>query len=164
MLARSVVPIVAIVALQAGLVCNTGYAATGTASISVSVIVEAGCQVSPAGAVADSGQSGPKELNSPISVNCSLSVPYQVTVNSNPATDLAKPGSTIPGLADLRGFARAGDRNFLLPRAPSIKVTENSEYGLLRPVSLGSPAGIIEAARCSTEDANPGTMTVAIVY
>jgi hypothetical protein len=91
-------------------------------------------------------------------------VPYQVIVNSNPANNLATLGSTSRSVADLRGFALAGDHDLLLPHSQSIRATSDSESGLLRPVSLGSPSGIIEAARCSAEDVDPGIINVTIVY
>jgi hypothetical protein len=114
--------------------------------------------------LADSAASGLKGVSSPVSVNCTLPVPYQVTVNSNLAPDLARLGSTILTLADPRGFAHADARDLLQSHGQSIRAAQNSEVGLLRPVSLGSPAGLIESARCSAEDANPDTINVTIVY
>lgn len=161
MFARSVVPIVAIVALQAGLVCRTGSAATLTSSLSVSVVVEVGCQVSPAGSGAESAAT---KWNSPVSVNCSLPTPYQVTVNGSSAADLTGLRSTTPSVTDLRGFARGDGRDLLHPNGRSIRPADDSEYGLVRPVGLGLQAGLTEAARCETEGADAGTVTVTITY
>ncbi len=152
MLARPVVPIVASVALQAGLMCNSGFAATLTTSLSVSVTVEAGCQVSPPASVTESAAPAPQRWNSPISVNCSFPVPYQITVTGSPRPDLSRLASTIPGLADLRDFAHAGDRDLLQPHGRSIEPASDSEYSLLRPVSRTCTA------------AAPGTIIVTIIY
>ncbi|HTW78645.1 MAG TPA: hypothetical protein VME23_03770 [Terracidiphilus sp.] len=161
---RSVVSIVGIVALQGGLVCGTGFAATRTASFSVSVTVEAGCQISPAGSATEGAASGSKWGNSPVSVNCSLPVPYQVTVDSIPQATLARPGATIPGLAGLPRYAHADDRDLLPPHDPSITPLEHSDYDQVRPASFGLTAALPEAALCSADDAAPGTITVTIVY
>jgi hypothetical protein len=114
--------------------------------------------------LADSAASGLKGVSSPVSVNCTLPVPYQVTVNSNLAPDLARLGSTILTLADPRGFAHADARDLLQSHGQSIRAAQNSEYSLLQPVSLGSPTALMNAARCSAENADPGTMTVTVVY
>jgi len=161
MLARSVVPIVTILALQAGLVCKTGSAATLTSSLSVSVMVEVGCQVSPAGSGAESAAM---KWNSPVSVNCSLPTPYQVTVSSNPATDPAGLRLANTGLTDLHGFRQVDGRDLLHPNGRSIRPAGDSEYGLVRPVAVGLQAGLTEAARCNAEGADAGTVTVTITY
>lgn len=162
MFARSVLPIVAIVALQASLVCRTGSAATLTSSLSVSVIVEAGCQVSPAGAGAESAASGPMKWNSPVSVNCSLPTPYQIAVNNSSATYPGGLRLATTSLTDLRGFAHGDGRDLLHPNGRSMRPADDSEYGLVRPIALGLQAGLTESARCDAEDA--GTVTVTITY
>ena len=161
MLARSVVPIVTILALQAGLVCKTGSAATLTSSLSVSVMVEVGCQVSPAGSGAESAAM---KWNSPVSVNCSLPTPYQITVDTGSATDPAGLRLTATDLTELRGLTQVDGRNLLHPNGRSIRPPEDSEYGLVRPAALGLQAGLTEAARCDAESADAGTVTVTITY
>lgn len=164
MLPKLVVPILGIVVLQAGLMCSTGFAATNSASLTVSVIVQAGCQVSPNGSVAESTVSGPGTWNSPVSVNCSLPVPYQVTVHSNRGSDLAGLSSTISTLADHSESAPEGDNNLLQQHDRVIRPLRASENGLVRPISLNSPIELINIAHCSADDTNPDTVTVTIIY
>jgi hypothetical protein len=162
--ARSVIPILGIVALQGGLVCSTGFAATRTASFSVSVTVEAGCQVSPAGSATEGAASGSRWGNSPVSVSCSLPVPYQITVDSNPPTALARPDAISPVLSDLPRYAHAEYRDPLQQHDPSITPLEHPQYDQVRPASFGLPAASVETAHFSADDAAPGTITVTIVY
>jgi uncharacterized cupredoxin-like copper-binding protein len=137
MLARSVLSIAGIVALEAGLMSPAGFAATHSAALSVRAIVEARCQVAPVLSAAEIAASPSSDGKNPVSVNCSFPVPYQVIVHS--------------------------DREALTQRGQSLPHVTASESGQLRPASLNLSAGFIEAAN-SSADANPGTVTVTIIY
>ena len=163
MFARSVVPMVGIFALQAGLVCNTGFAATGVASLSVSATVEVGCQVSPDGSAA-SVESETKRSSSLVSVSCSLPVPYLVTMNRSSQAELAAPDTTALGLSNLSGVRRVSDGGLLRAHDWPLGSAGESEYDPIRQVFLGLPPGLAEAAQGTAENPDPGIITVAIVY
>jgi len=92
---RSGLQILVIALLQAGLMSSPGFGATGTTSIAVSVTVEAGCQVSQAVSAAGNATSGLDRWSAPVSVNCSLPVPYQVAFDRTPRPGFARLGSII---------------------------------------------------------------------
>lgn len=162
MLARSVVLIVASISLQAGPMCNLGFAATGTASLSVSVTVEAGCQVSQKSSVAEAAAYGHQRWNSPVSVNCSLPVPYQVVFDRTPTNDLGGRGSSMWNLTGRPGNVQGYDRDLLEREGMLIGPMEKSESAEL--VTPGLPAGPPDAAHCAAEVADSRIITVTVIY
>lgn len=151
MRARSVVPVVGMVVMQAWLTCGMGFAASLTASIAVSVTVEAGCQVSPAGYAAEIAASGRKMWDAPVSVNCSLPTPYLVTVHNSSQADPAGLGSSLSGLGRLSGFGHSGIRDLDELRK------NDPDYGPVLRVSSSLPAGLAESS-------DSGTVTVTVTY
>jgi len=137
MLARSLFPIFGTLALEACLLCNPALAATRSASLVVTVTVEAACQVSPVLSAAEIAASRSTSWKNPVSVSCSLPVAYQVTVNSG------------------RGPSET--------RVQSLKLSKESEPGAIRPVSLDLSAAVIKTAD-ATAGTNFDTLTVTIVY
>jgi len=162
MLARSVILILASISLQAGPLCNLGFAATGTAALSVSVTVEAGCQVSPKNSVAEAAAYGPQRWNSPVSVNCSLPAPYQVVYDRTPTNDVAALGSSMRSLTGRPATLQAYDRNHLERGGMLIEPMEKSESAEL--VTAGLPAEPLHAAHCAAEVADSGFITVTVIY
>jgi hypothetical protein len=161
---RSVLQILVIAFLQSGLMCSAGFGATGTSSIAVSVTVEAGCQVSQAVSPVRNATSGLDRWNAPVSVNCSLPVPYQVAFDTTSRTDFAGLGSSIESLAGRSGNVQVYDRDLLERGGMLIEPIESSESGLDDHVSPGLPAGPLEAPHCAAEVADSGIMTVTVIY
>jgi hypothetical protein len=161
---RSVLRFLVIAHLQSGLMCSAGFGATGTSSIAVSVTVEAGCQVSQAVSAAGNATSGLNRWNAPVSVNCSLPVPYQVAFDRAPRTDFAGLGSSIGNLAGRPGDVQVYDRDLLQRGDMLIEPIERSESGLDEHVSPGLPAWPLEAAHCAADGADSGIITVTVIY
>jgi hypothetical protein len=182
---RASLPVLAI-AVFPGLLCNTAFAATRTTSLMVSVTVAAGCQVSPALSAAEPTASAPNVWNAPVSVNCSLPVPYQVDISSNPqigpgiepgiehgselGIELAGLGSTSAAAVGLPGYAYPRDLDSL--RAPNhtvdqpVQATGEPAYSLVG-LSSGlpvSPQGADEGTNGNPDAPVRGTITVTIVY
>ena len=137
MLARSLVPIIGTLALEASLLCNAAFAATHSASLVVTVTVEAGCQVSPVLAASEIAAFKSTTWKSPVSVSCSLPVPYQVTVHREHVSSATQ--------------------------VRPLNLAQESESGLIQPVSLDSSAALIKTAD-ATVGANSGTVTVTVDY
>ncbi len=137
MLARSLVPIFGTLALEASLLCNVAFAGTRSASLVVTVTVEAACQVSPVLSADEIAASTSTTWKSPVSVSCSLPVPYQVTVHSE------------------RGPSET--------RVQSLKLSKESGPGPISPVSLDLSSAVIKTAD-ATAGTNSGILTVTIVY
>jgi len=152
----ALLPILIIAIFQSGPACHKAFATTSTASISVSVIVQAGCQVSPAPST-----SGPNGGRAPISMNCTLPVPYQVSVESLPQTNSATLGSTGLALATLSG----PDRPLLSkPLDWPIESATSPAYARTALITSGFPAVPIEAAPSNVDGADSKTLTVTITY
>lgn len=161
---RSVLQILVIELLQSGLMCSAGFGATGTSSIAVSVTVEAGCQVSRSVSAAGNATSGLERWIAPVSVNCSLPVPYQVAFDRAPRTDFAELGSSIGSLAGRPGNVQVYDRDLLQRGDMLIEPIESSESGLVGHVYPGLPAGPLEAPHCAAEVVGSGIITVTVIY
>ena len=137
MLARSFVPMFGTLALGASLLCNAAIAATGSASLTVTVTVEAGCQVSPVFSATEIAALRSTTWQNPVSMSCSLPVPYQVAVHSE--------------------FAPSG------MRAQSLNLAKESDLGLVRPGALDLSAAVIQTAGAAA-GTNSGTVTVTVDY
>jgi len=152
------------VAMLSGLMGNVAFAATRTASLLVSVSVLAGCQVSPALYSAERPASAANGLSAPVSVNCSLPVSYQVSVDSLPTTELASLGSTGPDLAGLRGYANPYELDSLRALDESIHATGEPEYLLAELAPSGLPVVSGDGDYRPADGPEPETITVTIVY
>jgi hypothetical protein len=160
---KSVLQFLVIALLQSGLMCSAGFGATGTSSIAVSVTVEAGCRVSHAVSAAGNAALELDRSNAPVSVNCTLPVPYVVAYDRAPMTDFAGPGSSIGSLAGRPGNVQVYDRD--LQRGDMlIEPIESSESGVDKHVSPGLPAGPLEAPQCGADGSDSGIITVTVVY
>lgn len=165
---RSVLRVPAMVLLQAGLMCGTGFAATGTASLAVSVTVEAGCEVSYAAAGAGDTQSRPDPWNSPVSVHCTLPVSHQVVFERSPGSDSGERG---PGIWSHSGLPR--NLQQIYNREPAQggdakeqgdALGEKPEPALSEFVTRSLPASLLEAAHCAADDPDAKTVTVTVIY
>jgi hypothetical protein len=161
---RSVLQILVIALLQSGPMCGAGFGATGASSIAVSVTVEAGCQVSPMISAAANATSGLKGWIAPVSVDCSLPVPYQVAFDRALRTDFAGPGASIGNLAGSPGNVQVYDRDLLERRNIPIEPIEGSEFSPDERVFTGLPANPLEAPHCAADGADSGIITVTVIY
>lgn len=169
MFPKSVLPILGIVSLQAGLMCSSGFAATRAASVSVSATVVAGCQVSRAPFAAKGNVPESKGWALPISMSCSLPLPYQIAVTNSARTGLSPlPGPLPAQLASTRlniagpsSYADTHNPGLLQPRNRPDDSTEESNHGLVSLLSTSFPA---DSGRRSAEDAYSETITVTITY
>ena len=84
MLFKPFLGIFGIAALLSGLTCRAGFAATRTTSLSVTATVAAECQISQASPAETEAKSRTSSGNTPISMNCSLPVAYQIIVSGRP--------------------------------------------------------------------------------
>lgn len=159
MLARSIVPIAGILALQAGILCHTASAATATGSLSVSVTVEAGCLVAPA----QNAPSGTEISNSAVAVNCTLPVPYQVTLHSDTEADLARLSLAQPALADSAGLAYLADRDHSAADR-LLEPATGSEPSPLRAAFFSARGEALQAGCCNAANAGAEMITVTVVY
>jgi spore coat protein U-like protein len=164
MFPKSVLPILGIVSLQAGQMCSPGFAATHTTSVSVSATVVAGCQVSPVPFAAKGAVSDSRGWGAPISMSCSLPVPYQISVTNGARTNLAPLGSAGSNLAGPSPYARTYHLGLSEPEIRSNDSTEESNHGFVRVSSTGLLADSIGAGHGTAEDANSETITVTITY
>ena len=151
-------PIFGIVALLSGLTCRAGFAATRTTSLSVTAIVAAGCQISPATAADPGGKLGKINQNAPISMNCSLPVAYQVIVSSRRLADDPQSRLIMPGYAQDSGLnlSRAQDR--------LNNSAVESRYDPVGFVSRSFTQDHPEAMRCAADDDGSEIVTVTIIY
>ncbi len=161
---RSGLQILVIALLQAGPMSSAGFGATGTSSIAVSVTVEAGCQISQAALVTGNASSGLNRWDAPVSVNCSLPVPYQVAFDRTPRAGFGGLGSSIGNLAGRPGNVQVYDRDLIQLEDLPIEPIVSSESGLDVLVSPGLPAGPPEAAHCAAYGEDSGIITVTIIY
>lgn len=158
MLLKSVLPSFGIATLQAVLMCNPGFAATRTASISVSATVVAGCQVSPVQSAAKSTALEAKHWETSVSMSCSLPVPYQVSITNSVRTDLVPRGPINSDPAGPFPYARTIGLSLLQPRdLPDDSINE-SDHG-----STSVQADSIKGPR-TTEDTHSETITVTVIY
>jgi hypothetical protein len=159
MLLKPFLPILGIAALFSALTCRAGFAATRTTSFSVTATVAAGCRISPASTPDTRPESGKSNhWNPPISMNCSLPVPYQIIVLSRPMADHPQFDLVTPGYShdyDLN-LSRTQDR-----LNNSGVASSNEPVGF---VSRSVTQGHAEAMRCTADDDGSEIMTVTIIY
>jgi hypothetical protein len=161
---KSVLQFLVIALLQSGLMCSAGFSATSTSSIAVSVTVEAGCRVSHAVSAAGNAALELDRSNAPVSVNCTLPVPYEVAYDRAPMTEFAGLGSSIGSLEGRPGNVQVDDRDLLEQGDMLIEPIESSESGLDKHVSPGLPAGPLETPHCAADGSDSGIITVTVIY
>jgi len=89
------------------LTSTPALAATLTASIAVSVTVEAGCQVSPGPVAPKYSIAELATLRTPAPVDCSMTVPYQVVVAVSPRTALPAGNSPSFNVGGIPEYAQS---------------------------------------------------------
>jgi hypothetical protein len=164
MFLKSVLRVLGTAALQTGLMCCPGLAATHTTSLSVSATVVARCQVSPILNAAKSAVSKSKGWETPISMNCSLPVPYQISVTDSSRTDSASFDSIRSDVTGPSSHAYNPNPGFFQPRRWPDDSAEEPNHGLVRPFSAGLPADSIKAEHRTGEGSHQETITVTVIY
>jgi spore coat protein U-like protein len=156
---KSVLRILGIATLQTGMMCSPGLAATRTTSLSITATVVAGCRVSSVLFAAQSAVSESKGRETIISMNCSLPVPYQISVITSARTDPTALGLTRSDFAGPSSYALTNN----LRNRPDDSIEEPNN-GLARLLFVGLPVDSINVRHCTAEDTHSETITVIITY
>ena len=156
-------PVFALAILAPGLAIGSIHAATASASFSVSATVQASC-LATVSAPEIRANVAPTDAASAVSVACSNSAPYSVSLDSGVAHDAAVALRPMTG----SGFALLGDA-----LSPNIRGIANWGQALSTGTAAGFGSGFaqelailgrLSAAQGATPGANPDTLIVVVTY
>lgn len=157
-------PIFALVLLASGLSSRLAFAATASASFSVSATVQATCQAIANPAAFETYTSVAANAALPVSVTCSNSAQYNVSLNAGMGTGAPL---AIRKVAD----SRQASPGYALSTIPQGIVNRGQIAGADKVIGTGSRSiqvlsdhGQIAAGRYITADAYFDTIVVTVAY
>jgi hypothetical protein len=142
------------------LLSTPAFAATRTTSLLVSMTVEPSCQVSSTLTSSANGSPAATGQGSPVSMSCSIPVPYQMNVSNGSRVEVAGLVSLSPVVASLPGYASSRAANSLPAQDGPTQAAGDDNHGLAGLLAAESMA----ASDGSAQAIDPGAVVVSIVY
>lgn len=163
---RSVLAVFAFGILASGLVLRPAVAAIASASLSVSATVQVSCRASAAAKVFRTYTDAAANATSPVSVACSNSTPYHVSLSAGMASGAAGPIRELTGSgAALLGYALSSNPRGIVNRGQAVGADTASGSGSGSGSGQVFPAhGQISAGPYVAAGAYLDTMIVTVTY